>query len=338
MKAWRVKATSDISGFQLVDADVTPPSRGEASVRLLAAALNYRDVIVARGQYPVERTTPVIPMSDACWQVVSVGEGVTRVKPGDRAINTFTSTWMEGPLERWMWATGFGAQIDGVLTQQRNLPAESLVVVPDSLTDEEAATLPCAAVTAWNALFNSIAPLKAGQTVLTLGTGGVSVFAIQLAKAAGARIVATSSSDAKLKRARELGADILINYTSEPNWEKAVMDATGGVGADVVVEVGGPGTLEKSIASVRTNGRVVVIGMLADPTASIRPMMILGSTCIVHGIMVGNRRHTEELVAAITTNGIKPVIDKVYGFADAPTAFRELSAGRHFGKLAIKSN
>lgn len=335
MKAWKVNGTPDFTGFEMIDAPEMSPGPGEAAVRLKAASLNFRDTMIAQGQYPLPVSSDLIPLSDACWEVTAVGEDVSRVKPGDRVINIFARGWVDGPLEQWMWATGYGAELHGMLTQRRVLPAEVLVRVPDTLTDIEAATLPCAAVTAWNALFEHAPAPRPGSTVLTLGTGGVSVFAIQLAKAAGARVVATSSSPEKLARARALGADILIDYSARPDWDQAVREATAGEGADIVVEVGGPGTLARSLAAVRHGGRVALIGALSDPMANINPGLVLMAYAHLHAVMVGNRRHTEELVRAVSMNGIQPVIDRVYPFEDAVSAFRDMAASRHFGKLVI---
>lgn len=337
MKIWQMNSSLDFSGLRQVEAPTSPPRPGEASVRLKAASINHRDTIIARGYYPFPVSPNVIPLSDGCWEVTAVGEGVTRVKPGQRVINIFARGWLEGPLEQWMWDTGFGAALDGTLTQQTNLPAEALVPIPDSLSDFEAATLPCAGVTAWNALFGFEPALKPGETVLTLGTGGVSIFAIQLAKAAGAKVIATSSSRDKLDRARKLGADVTIDYSCTPEWHQEVLTATNGRGADIVIEVGGPGTMVKSLSAVRYGGRIPVIGALSDPMGTINPGLLLMRQAGLHGVMVGSRRHTEELVRAVEVNHIQPVVDRVYKFDDAARAFPEMLEGKHFGKFVISA-
>lgn len=335
MKRWTLNGSPNLDGFKLGPVTPCDPAPGEATVRLKAASLNFRDLMIAQGIYPLPVSPNVVPLSDGCWEVVDVGEGVTRVKPGDRVVNNFARSWINGRLEPWMWSSGFGQELDGVLTQSRNIPAEVLVHVPDTISDIEAATLPCAAVTASHALFGSVLPLLPGQTALVLGTGGVSTFALQLAKAAGARVIVISSSNAKLDRAKALGADVGINYRDHPDWEEKVREATGGIGVDVVTEVGGPGTLAKSLAALRHGGRVALIGALSDPMAVINPGLILMANGHVHGVMVGSRAHTETLVQMIAVNGIKPVIDAVYPFEEAVDAFRYLESGRHFGKIVI---
>lgn len=335
MRAWRVTGSPDMTGFTLVDAPASRAGPGEVEVRLKAASLNYRDTMVAAGTYPLPVSPDVIPLCDGSWEVIAVGSGATRFKPGDRVINIYAQGWIEGPLESWMWATGYGTVPDGTLTQRRVFPEEVLVGVPDGIGDAEAATLPCAAVTAWNALFGHPPALQPGQTVLTIGTGGVSVFALQLAKAAGARVVTVSGSDEKLDRARSLGADTTINRREHPDWEHAVRAAIGGEGVDLVIEVGGPGTLARSLAALRHGGRIAMIGALADPMATVHPGLILLAHATVHGVMVGNRRHTQALVAAVAANGIRPAVDRIYPFEEAPQAFRDMTAGRHFGKLVI---
>lgn len=335
MKAWSCQTSEDFSGLSLIEVPPQKPGVGEVLLRLRAASLNFRDLMIARGEYPLPIATPVIPLADACWEVVEIGEGVSRVVPGDRAINTFVSGWLDGALEPWMWNTALGCELDGVLTQFKVLSEDLLVPVPDHLTDEEAATLPCAAVTAWNALFWRPQPLVPGQTVLALGTGGVSTFAVQLAKAAGARVIATSSSDEKLAKMASLGVDVTINYKTIPDWDEAVVEATGGKGADVVVEVGGPGTLPKSLNAVRHGGRIALVGALSDPMGTINPGHILTSHAHVHGIMAGSRKDTADLVQMIDTNRIKPYVYKSYAFDDAPQAFRDMAAGGHMGKLVI---
>jgi NADPH:quinone reductase-like Zn-dependent oxidoreductase len=337
MRAWTVRGAEDLSGFELIDRPRPKPGELEVGLRLRAASLNYRDLMIAAGQYPLPVSQHVVPLSDACWEVVELGASVDGFQLGDRVINIFCRDWIDGPYEARMWPTAFGAEIDGVLVEERNMPATALVNAPPTLSDEEAATIPCAGVTAWTALFEGPLPLKPGQTVLTLGTGGVSTFALQLAKAAGARVIVTSSSDEKLKLARKLGADVLINYERTSDWDRVVRESTGGVGADLIVEVGGPGTLPKSLAALRSGGEVALVGALSEPQAGINPATILLAHAKVRGIMVGSRRHSRDLVRAIAQNGIKPVVHKVFDFAQAALAFSELRSGHHSGKIVIKA-
>ena len=261
---------------------------------------------------------------------------LTGCPPATGVINIFASGWLDGELEPWMWNSAFGAELDGVLAQSRTLSEEVLLPAPSNLSDTGAATLPCAGVTAWNALFWRPRPLLPGQIVLALGTGGVSTFAVQLAAAAGARVIVTSSSDDKLATMAEHGADTTINYRNNPDWDQAVLEATGGRGADVVVEVGGPGTLARSLAAVRHGGRVALVGALSDPLATINPGLILTSHAHVHGVMVGSRRDTADLIRFIEAADIKPVIHRSYGFEQAVDAYRDMAAGTHLGKLVIE--
>ena len=311
------------------------PGRSQALVRVRAASLNYRDLAVLMGVYPGPPATGnLIPLSDGAGEVVAVGEGVTRVKPGDRVAATFFQTWVDGPPEPGTVALG-AAPADGMLAEYVALHEDGLVPVPQSLSFEEAATLPCAAVTAWNALMVSGRPIKPGDTVLVLGTGGVSIFALQFARAAGARVLATSSSDDKLARAGRLGASGLINYRATPDWEQEVLKLTAGRGVDAVVEVGGAGTLARSFQAVGYGGKVALIGVLAGRSGDTAPHPLMFKAASLHGIFVGNRRMFEAMLAAMSVNAIKPVIDRVFAFADAPEAYGHLTAGRHFGKIVI---
>jgi NADPH:quinone reductase-like Zn-dependent oxidoreductase len=303
-------------------------------VRVRACSINYRDLAVMRGAYGSGVKAPLIPLSDGAGEVMAVGPEVTRVKPGDRVAAIFMQDWIEGPPDDEKANSALGGSIDGMMAEQVCLSAEGLVHIPDHLSFEEAAALPCAAVTAWHALFRS-GGLRPGQSVLTQGTGGVSIFALQFAKMARARVVATSSSDAKLERVRLMGADGVVNYKTTPDWDKPVRQLTNGVGVDHVVEVGGAGTLPLSSKAVRRGGHIALIGVLAgrgefDP----RLMMIKGVR--LQGIFVGSREMFEEMNRAITLAGMRPVIDRVFEFAELSAALQHMEKGAHFGKICVR--
>ncbi len=311
------------------------PGRGQALIRVRAASLNFRDLAVVQGVYPGPAATGnLIPLSDGAGEVVAVGDGVTRVKPGDRVAATFFQTWVDGPPAPGCVALG-AAPADGMLAEHVVLHEDGLVAIPRDLSFEEAATLPCAAVTAWNALMVSGRPIRPGASVLVLGTGGVSIFALQFARAAGARVFATSSSDEKLAHAGKLGASGLINYRKTPDWEGEVLRLTAGRGVDAVVEVGGAGTLAKSFQAVGFGGKVALIGVLAGRSGDTAPHPLMFKAASLHGIFVGNRRMFEDMLEAMTVNAIRPVVDRVFRFDDATDAYRHLMAGRHFGKVVI---
>lgn len=334
MKAFQYDAFS-LDSLKCVDLPEPQPSPQEVAVRFRAASLNYRDLLFAWGVYNPKAAFPTIPLSDGAGEVVAVGSEVTRWKPGDRVCPIFTQGWLEGPYNAAKASTTLGGgDQPGVLREVGTFNEQSLVRIPDYLSFEEAATLPCAAVTVWNSLV-VFGNLKAGETVLTLGTGGVSMFALQLAKLHGARVISTSSSDEKLERVRELGADETINYKTHPAWEKEVLRLTDGVGVDHVVEVGGAGTIGKSIASARIAGKIGVIGVLSQGEG-VNPMFLLMKTLALQGIFVGSREMFEHLNAAITTAKLKPVIDRTFAFDDAVAALRHMESGSHFGKIVLK--
>lgn len=310
------------------------PGPGEAIVRVRACSLNYRDLLVAKGTYGRAARAPLIPLSDGAGEVAAVGEGVTRVKPGDRVCGIFFQRWIEGEITDEKAASALGGAIDGMLSEKVRLNAEGLVQAPSHLSFEEAATLPCAAVTAWNALFHS-GRLRAGESVLVQGSGGVSVFALQFARLAGARVIATSSSDAKLERLKSMGADAGVNYKSTPEWDKPAREFTNGVGVDHVVEVGGAGTLPLSLKAVRRAGHVPLIGVLSG-AGTMDPRAIFSKSVRVQGIYVGSRAMFEEMNRAIESSGLRPVIDRVFDFDQAAEAFRYMESGAHFGKICIR--
>jgi NADPH:quinone reductase-like Zn-dependent oxidoreductase len=309
------------------------PGHGEIVVRVHAAALNYRDHGVLRGIYGYTRV-PVIPLSDGAGEVTAVGAGVTEFKVGDRVAGTFFQTWTGGRMPVDASKNSLGGQIDGMLTEYALLPQRGAIRIPDHLSFEEAATLPCAALTAWNALIET-GGLKAGETVAILGTGGVSCFGVQFAKMHGAHVFATSSSDAKLARAKAIGADMLINYKSTPDWDQAILGATGGVGVDHVLEVGGANTLEKSMGAVRPGGAIYVIGALAG-AGQINPRMINRKGIRLQGIHVGSREMFAAMNRAVALAKLRPVIDRIFPFEDARGAYEYQAAAAHFGKIVIK--
>lgn len=334
MKAYEVRQFG-IENLALVERDEPQAAAREVVVKFHAASLNYRDLMFVKGTYHPKAKLPAVPFSDGAGEVVATGRDVTRWKIGDRVCPIFTQGWLEGAptMQKNRTALG-GGDWDGVLREYGAFDESGLVKIPESLSFEEAATLPCAAVTAWNALVNS-GNLKAGETVLTLGTGGVSIFALQFAKIHGARVIATSSSDEKLERAKALGADLTINYRSAPDWDKEVLSLTNRTGVDHVIEVGGAGTLAKSLNSVRVGGHVALIGVLAGG-GDFDPRRILMNSVRLQGIYVGSRRMFEELNSAIEANGVKPVIGKAFAFAEAREALRYMESGSHFGKIVLK--
>lgn len=335
MRAYEIGLFSGLDSWRLVDRPTPKPAYGQVLIRVHAVSLNYRDVVIASGHYPFPApTSEMIPASDGAGEVIAVGEGVRGWKCGDRVAGIFSQSWQGGPQTDDAWITTLGGAVDGMLAEEVVLDQAGLVRVPDSLSWEEAATLPCAGVTAWNAL-NGLSTLKAGETVLCLGTGGVSIFAAQLAAASGARVIITSSSDAKLAKAKAFGAHDLINYRTTPEWHDEVRRITEGRGVDRVIEVGGAGTLPKSIASVRPGGVIALMGLLAEGQP-IDPAAILIAGAIVRGIMVGSRDMFEDMNRVIELHRIKPAIDRVYSFDDAKTALADLVKGDHVGKLVIK--
>jgi NADPH:quinone reductase-like Zn-dependent oxidoreductase len=334
MKVYEVRQFG-IENLVLVERAEPQPRANEVVVKFHAASLNYRDLMFVRGVYNLKARVPAVPFSDGSGEVVAVGAGVEKWKVGDRVCPIFTQAWLEGSLSIEKRRTTLGAgDLDGVLREYGTFDENGLVRIPGHLSFEEAATLPCAAVTAWNALVVS-GNLKAGDTVLTLGTGGVSVFALQFAKMHGARVIVTSSSDKKLEKAKDLGADEIINYKKTPDWDKEVLSLTNRIGVDHVVEVGGAGTLSKSLNSVRIGGHVAVIGILAG-AGEFDPRSVLMKAVRMQGILVGSRRMFEEMNNAIEGNRLKPVIDKTFAFKEVSEALRYMESGLHFGKIVVR--
>ncbi len=318
-----------------IELDVPAPKRGEILVKVSAASLNYRDLAVLSGKYIAGLPLPLVPASDACGTVVALGEGVSEWKVGDRVAPVYTQGWHDGlPTVQQRTRQTLGAPLAGVLQQYIAVPALDAVAPPPSLSDVEVATLPIAALTAWSTLQEG--GVKPGDTVLLQGTGGVSLFALQFAKAAGAKVIITSSSDEKLVRAKALGADETINYRSNPDWELAAKEITGGRGVDIVVETAGA-TLSKSLAATAFGGFIGVVGFVAGPEATISLRQLFGPLIRVQGIAVGSKTRFEQMNRAIEQNGIKPVLDSVYALEDAQAAFKHMDSGAHFGKVAISN-
>ncbi|MFC6645023.1 NAD(P)-dependent alcohol dehydrogenase [Granulicella cerasi] len=316
--------------------EITLPALGplDVHVRFHAASLNYRDLMVVLGDYNPKLAMPRIPGSDAAGEVVAVGHAVTSLKPGDRVASLFFQQWEEGQINAATGKSALGGPIDGVFATERVMPASGLIRIPNTLSWDEAATLPCAALTAWNALVEK-GQLRAGETVLVLGTGGVSIFALQIAKAHGARVIVTSSSDDKLARAKALGADELINYRTTPDWENEVIRLTHGIGVDHVIEVGGAGTLQRSLKAVRVAGQIHLIGVLTGKGATIDPTPILGRSIRINGVYVGSRGMFERMLAAFAQNNIRPVFDRVFTIDEYRAAFEQMQHGAHFGKIVL---
>lgn len=303
-------------------------------VRMHAASLNFRDVMVVEGTYNPRMRLPAVPLSDGAGEIVEIGSDVTKWRVGDRVCSTVIAGWIDGEPTAESAKTAIAAgRADGVLQEYRVFDEQALVTAPEHLSYEETSTLPCAALTAWNALTVS-GRIKAGETVLTLGTGGVSIFAIQFAKLLGARVIATSSSDEKLLRAKDLCADETINYRATPEWDKAVLELTGGVGADHVIEVGGTGTLERSVKAVRVGGHIALIGAL-DTGGEFNPIPVFMKAIRMQGIFIGSRKMFEDMNAKIVDTGLRPAIDRTFEFGEAREALHYMRSGSHFGKIVV---
>jgi NADPH:quinone reductase-like Zn-dependent oxidoreductase len=334
MKAVVIDSAFGLENVKVAERPDPEPGPGQVLIRVKAASLNYRDLLIAKGQYNPKLAFPRVLGSDCAGEVAAVGAGVTKWKPGDRVANTFMPNWRDGPITDAAARGTYGSDIDGVFAELIAVDAEGLVRIPDHLEFEEAATLPCAAVTAWNAL--TAANTGAGTTVLLQGTGGVSIFGLQLAKALGAKCFITSSSDDKLARAASLGADAGTNYKANPDWDKWARQQSGGSGVDMVVEVGGAGTLDRSLKAVQTGGHVALIGVLAGG-ATFNPMLVLMKSVRLQGVFVGSRAMFEAMNAVISQKRIRPVIDRTFPLADAQAALRHLESGSHFGKVVLTS-
>ena len=333
MRAWQIVSNKGIDALKLGQCAVPEPGPGEVRVKVRASSINYRDLGTVRDPEARKLPYPRIPNSDAAGEVLAVGAGVTGLKAGDRVASCFFQRWMDGACSAEAMASALGGALDGVLAEEAILRADGVVPVPSHLTFEEAATLPCAALTAWNGLVES-ARVKAGDTVLLLGTGGVSMFALQFATLLGARAIITSSSEEKLERAKALGAWQTINYRTTPDWDRTVVELTEGVGVDATIEVGGAGTLPRSVAATRVAGTISLIGVLAG--GLIDPALAMRKSIKVQGIYVGSRRMFMDMNRAIAAHRLKPVIDRTFAFEDAKAAYHAMQAAGHFGKLVIQ--
>jgi NADPH:quinone reductase-like Zn-dependent oxidoreductase len=333
MKAWEIRGQFGLEHLSLQERPEPVCGPDQIVVEIAAVSLNYRDLMVVRGTYNPRQPLPLIPVSDGCGRVIEVGTEVESFEPGDRVGGVFAQGWLHGAPTRAGVRQTLGGPLDGMLAERVVLPASGAVAIPEHLDWVGAATLPCAGVTAWNALFTE-GGLEPGQTVLLLGTGGVSIFALQFAKAAGARVIITSSSDQKLQRARAMGADEVVNYTTEPEWGRVAGKMTA-EGVDLVVEVGGAATLAQSLRAVRVGGRISLIGILSGNRHEIELSRIFMNHIRVQGILVGSREQVIEMTDAIAGWKLQPVCDRVFEFEDVPQAFAYLDSGAHFGKVCI---
>jgi NADPH:quinone reductase-like Zn-dependent oxidoreductase len=334
LKAYELHPQEGLDALQLVDRP-EPSALGphDVRVRVRAVSLNYRDLVMARGAK--KRTQRVVPVSDGAGEVVGVGDKVTRVKVGDRVAAAFFPTWLNGSLAEEHHANALGGSLDGMLAEQVVLAETAWVKIPAQFSFEQASTWPCAGVTAWNALFEA-ATLKPGDTILVQGSGGVSIFALQLARATGAQVIATSSAAEKRARLERMGAAQVIDYRDNPKWGDAVRAATGGRGVDIAVEVGGAGTFDQSIKALRYGGTMSLLGILAGTQGPIDTYSIFHKNIRVHGLYVGSVAMFEDFVRAVDASRLEPIIDKVFPFAEARAAYEHLASGQHFGKIVIR--
>lgn len=335
MRAYQILPGANIDALQCVDYPDRDLAPFEVRIRVHAVSLNYRDLMVASGNYLVTVDDPIIPCSDGAGEVLAVGPGVTRVQVGDRVAGSFFPYWQDGATSPEKIRHALGGDIDGMLAEEVVLHEEALAKIPASFSFLEAATMPCAGVTAWNAIFVSSNAIKPGDTALFLGTGGVSVLGMQLARAAGLRTIITSSSDEKLQRARELGAHHTINYQSIPEWHEEVLALTQGRGANVVLEVGGKGTVNRSVSAAAMGGTIAIIGGVSGFGGEVNPASLLATAKRMVGIFVGSRTMLDDVMRFADVTSLKPVIDRVFPFGQAKEAYRYMESGSHFGKVVI---
>jgi NADPH:quinone reductase-like Zn-dependent oxidoreductase len=336
MKVFQIQDDWSIDHLKIVEREQPEPGPGEVLLQVKAASINYRDLVVPlRGYGSFTGTLPLVPISDGVGEVVEIGAGVNRVATGDRACPMFMQKWIAGEPDLARITSTLGGPIDGVMQEYIVVNEEGLAKIPEYLTDEEAATLPCAALTAWSALVTE-GDVKAGDTLLVQGTGGVSLFALQFAKLLGAKVIVISSSDDKLKRVAALGADEGINYTNVPEWGKAVKKLTRGEGVDHIVEVGGEKTLPQSLRVIRPGGTISMIGVLSGVNMGVSLGLIVTRKVRLQGITVGHRDSFEAMARAIGQHQVKPVIDRVFAFEELKEAMEYLRQGKHFGKICIR--
>ena len=334
MKAYQITGSDGLQSLALTELPDPTPAHGEVLVRIKSVSLNYRDYMNVVGLHGVSGPVPRIPCSDGAGEIVACGPGVQEWKIGDRVVIPFMPSWLDGPFTQSHSARALGGAVDGLLRELATVPAASLLRVPDYLSLNEAATLPCAAVTAWDALVVR-GNLKAGETVLVLGTGGVSVFALQIANLMGARVLGISSSDAKCKQLLDLGAKAVHNYKANPAWDDWALSLTDGVGVDKVIEIGGPDTLNRSIKATRFGGHISLIGVLTGTAGSVQTVQILRKGIRLDGTYVGSRAMFADLLRAFENSQIHPIIDSVFPFEKAEDALRHMESGKHFGKIVV---
>jgi NADPH:quinone reductase-like Zn-dependent oxidoreductase len=335
MKALQIVELGAPEGLALTEVPDPPaPGPGEVLLRPTAVSLNYRDLAMVKGAYPLT-AAPLIPFSDACAVVEAVGEGVDRVRPGERVATLFHQAWLDGPPTAAKLSRPLAQGGPGVGRERLVLSQEGVAKVPDFLSDEQVACLPCAALTAWRALIEDGAA-EPGATVALEGTGGVSIFGLQFAKAAGLSVIITSSSDDKLARAKALGADHGVNYRTTPDWSAEVRRVTDGRGAEIVLDVGGTGTLPEAFKAVAVGGRIAIIGMLAQGPNGVDTRALVRSNARLAGVFVGSRAMFEAMARAIALHRIAPVVDKVFPWGEAAAALRAMERGEHFGKIVLK--
>jgi NADPH:quinone reductase-like Zn-dependent oxidoreductase len=332
MKAMRIRQPASLDNIYTDSAPAAEPGPGEITVRIRAASLNYRDMLVANGFFPA--ADGLIPLSDGAGDVIAVGENVSEFKQGDAVISTFHPAWQDGHIDKAQMLGTPGGPADGFACEEATRPAHHFTHAPRGLSHAQAATIPCAGVTAWRALFTD-GQMKPGARVLILGSGGVSIFALQFAKAAGATVFATTSSPERMDRLAALGADHVVNYRENPDWGQSVLELTGGYGIDHIIEVGGPNTLPQSIVAARTGAHIALIGAVAGFEGGIPFAVVQAKRLRLQGVTVGSRRDQLHAVRAIEANGIRPVVDRSFALADLADAFRHLQAGKHFGKIGI---
>ena len=334
MRAWQIISSGGIDALRLTDVEMPTPAKGQVRVKIEASSLNYRDLLMIEDPIGRNLQLPRVPNSDASGTITAVGSGVKRLREGDRVASCFFSSWVDGVITQAAMSSALGGALDGVLAEEVVLNADGVISLPRGYSSVQGSTLPCAALTAWHALFE-IKRIQKGDRVLLLGTGGVSIFAMQFAVAVGAEVFIISSSDEKLARAKSMGAHHLINYKKFPNWERSVLELTNGVGVDLTVEVGGSGTVTRSIEATKVGGVVCLIGVLSEGVLD--PTLVMRKSIRLQGIYVGSRTMFQEMNRAIDNFNIKPVIYQEFDFDSAPEAFTALKSQRHFGKLVIKT-
>lgn len=332
VRAYHLTSGAGIDGLTLRTQEPRPPGPGEVAVAVHATSLSFRELLILRGRYVLPVKPDVTPVSDGAGEVVAVGPGVRRVRPGDRVTATLFPRWLDGPLDATRLPQ-LGGSLDGMLTELAVLPEDALVPVPAHLSYAEAATLPCAAVTAWNALTGDGRPLRRGQTVLTTGSGGVSLFAVQFAKLLGARVVATTGHRDKEQRLRDLGADEVVNYRAMPDWDRTVRDLTGGRGVDRVVDTAG--SPDRSLRALAVDGHLALVGSVSGDWPPIDPRLLFGVAATVRAFAVGSRAQFLRMNAFVSAHRLRPVIDRVFPFEEAGAAYRYYASASPFGKVVI---